>query len=85
MNELLRSFVEFGPDLWKATLDTFIMVGATMASAVLLGTPLGVSIQGPDQDRWVLRAEDRDVLLDLLASVDRPPGQLRLQVDPARI
>jgi hypothetical protein len=33
----------------------------------------------------VLRAEDRDVLLDLLASVERPPGQLRLQVDPARI
>jgi D-methionine transport system permease protein len=44
MDELLRSFVEFGPDLWKATLDTFIMVGATMTSALLLGTPLGVML-----------------------------------------
>ena len=42
MNELLKAFVEFGPDLWKATTDTFLMVGVTMLSAVLLGTPLGV-------------------------------------------
>ncbi len=66
---------------------TVAVVGRDAAPAYVerLGTPLGVSIQGPDQDRWVLRAEDRNVLLDLLASVDRPPGQLRLQVDPARI
>ena len=42
MNELLKALVEFGPDLWKATTDTFLMVGVTMLSAVVLGTPLGV-------------------------------------------
>ena len=42
MNALFGAFVEAGPDLWKATVETLIMVGATMASAIVLGTPLGV-------------------------------------------
>jgi D-methionine transport system permease protein len=42
MSELMRAFVEFGPDLWKATTDTFLMVGVTMLAAVVLGLPLGV-------------------------------------------
>jgi D-methionine transport system permease protein len=42
MSSLLQSLTEFGPDLWKATTDTFMMVGVTMASAVVLGLPLGV-------------------------------------------
>ena len=42
MNDLFGALVEFGPALWKTTTDTFLMVGVTMVSAVLLGTPLGV-------------------------------------------
>ena len=42
MNALFKALVEFGPDLWKATLDTLLMVSATMVSAALVGTPLGV-------------------------------------------
>ena len=50
-----------------------------------LGQPIGVDVLGPEDGRWLLRAEDRRVLLDQLASVQRPPGRLRLHVDPARI
>ncbi len=42
MNNLFDALVQFGPDLWKATLDTLLMVTATMVSALLIGTPLGV-------------------------------------------
>ncbi|MBL8335883.1 MAG: methionine ABC transporter permease [Rhodoferax sp.] len=42
MNDLLKALVDFGPDLWKATTDTFLMVGVTMVAAVVLGLPLGV-------------------------------------------
>ena len=42
MSGLFKTLVDFGPDLWKATLDTLLMVSATMTSAALLGTPLGV-------------------------------------------
>jgi len=42
VNDLFKALVDFGPDLWKATTDTFLMVGATMVSALILGTPLGV-------------------------------------------
>ena len=47
MNDLVRAFVEFGPDLWKATTDTFLMVGVTMLAAVVLGLPLGVVLAFP--------------------------------------
>lgn len=39
---LFDALVQFGPDLWKATTDTFLMVGVTLMAAVVLGTPLGV-------------------------------------------
>ncbi len=42
MSNLFQAFMEFGPDLWKATLDTLLMVFATMVSALVIGTPLGV-------------------------------------------
>jgi primosomal protein N' (replication factor Y) len=50
-----------------------------------LGSPIGVEVLGPEEGRWLLRAQDRVVLLDQLAAVQRPPGRLRLHVDPARI
>lgn len=39
---LFEALIQFGPDLWKATTDTFLMVGVTLMAAVVLGTPLGV-------------------------------------------
>ncbi len=64
-----------------------VVVGRSAAAEYVerLGSLPGVSVQGPDGGRWVLRSDDRQVLLDHLANVERPPGQLRLQVDPARI
>jgi primosomal protein N' (replication factor Y) len=50
-----------------------------------VGTPLGIDVLGPDEGRWMLRSDDRGRLSDHLAEVERPPGRLRLQVDPARI
>jgi primosomal protein N' (replication factor Y) len=44
----------------------------------------GVEITGPDKGRWLLRADDHDLLCGLLASVARPPGRLRVEVDPLR-
>ena len=50
-----------------------------------LGHPLGLEISAVGEDRWVVRAADRDVLLDTLATVERPPGRLRLAIDPLRL
>ena len=44
----------------------------------------GVEVMGPRDDAWLVRAPDPEVLSDLLASVDRPRGRLRIEVDPAR-
>jgi primosomal protein N' (replication factor Y) len=45
----------------------------------------GVEIRGPQEGRWRLRATDHETLCDALAGVDRPPGRLRVAVDPLRI
>jgi primosomal protein N' (replication factor Y) len=42
----------------------------------------GISVSA-DGDRWLLRAPDHTVLCDGLASVPRPSGRLRVEVDPA--
>jgi primosomal protein N' (replication factor Y) len=76
-----RSLLGFPP------AATVAVIGGTAGPAFVerLGHPLGVEVQGPDErENWLARSEDRPVLLDALGAVDRPPGRLRLWVDPAR-
>ena len=49
-----------------------------------LGRPLGLDIAEVGEKRWIIRAAGRDHLLDALAAVERPPGRLRLAIDPLR-
>jgi primosomal protein N' (replication factor Y) len=49
-----------------------------------LGRPLGIEVQGPLDGRYLLRAPDHRTLCDALAAVERPPGRLRVEVDPLR-
>jgi primosomal protein N' (replication factor Y) len=44
-----------------------------------------VEILGPAEDRWLLRAATSAALADALAAVPRPPGRLRIEVDPLRV
>ena len=48
------------------------------------GTPLGIQIASSPGAQFFLRAPDYDVLCDALASVERPSGRLRIDVDPIR-
>jgi primosomal protein N' (replication factor Y) len=50
-----------------------------------LGRPLGIDVHGPADGRWLLRAPDHPTLCDALAAATRPPGRLRLEVDPLRV
>lgn len=45
----------------------------------------GVEISRRGDDRWLVRASDHRVLCDTLAQVRRPPGRIRVEVDPDRI
>ncbi len=44
----------------------------------------GVEVSGPVDGVWSVRAPDHGTLSDLLSSVPRPPGRLRVEVDPVR-
>jgi primosomal protein N' (replication factor Y) len=50
-----------------------------------LGTPLGLELLGPSDGRWLVRAPDHATLCDALAAAPRPPGRLRVAVDPPRV
>jgi primosomal protein N' (replication factor Y) len=49
------------------------------------GAPVGVELLGPSDGRWLVRAREHQTLCDALAATPRPPGRLRLAVDPLRI
>lgn len=57
---------------------------AAEAYVAALGAPPGVDVLGPRDGAWLLRAPDHQVLCDALAATPRPPGRLRLAVDPLR-
>lgn len=44
-----------------------------------------VSIRGPVDGQYLLRAPTHEPLLDLLAATQRPPERLRVEVDPLRV
>jgi primosomal protein N' (replication factor Y) (superfamily II helicase) len=46
--------------------------------------PDGVDVFGPNEGEWNVIAPDHESLCDLLASVPRPSGRLRVEVDPIR-
>jgi primosomal protein N' (replication factor Y) len=50
-----------------------------------LGHPAGIEVVEAAEGRWWVRAEDHRALCDALADVARPPGRLRIEVDPLRI
>ncbi len=56
---------------------------AAEAYVAALGRPSGIEVQGA-AGVWRLRADDHQTLCDALAAVERPPGRLRLEVDPLR-
>ncbi len=53
-------------------------------SAVRAAAPDTVSVTGPVDGSWSVRANDHGALCDLLGAVPRPPGRLRVEVDPVR-
>jgi primosomal protein N' (replication factor Y) (superfamily II helicase) len=50
-----------------------------------LGDTGEVSVLGPLEDRWMLRAPNHTALCDLLAGAPRPSGRLRIEMDPVRL
>jgi len=55
------------------------------AFVAAFGRPAEVDVMGPADGRWLLRAPDHQVLCDALAATPRPPGRLRVSVDPLRV
>ncbi len=76
-----RELLGFPP--FSAMADVGDQAGEAFVTAI--PADAGVQVQGPVDGAWRLRAPDHQVLCDVLARVERPPGRLRLAIDPPRI
>jgi primosomal protein N' (replication factor Y) (superfamily II helicase) len=76
-----REMLRFPP----VTAMAEVSGAAAEAFVDALGHPPAVEVLGPADDRWLLRAPDHETLSDALAAAPRPPGRLRLAVDPLRV
>lgn len=59
-------------------------VSGAVAEAFVAGVD-GVDVLGPRDGTWLLRAPDHATLLSALEAAHRPPGRMRLDVDPVRV
>jgi primosomal protein N' (replication factor Y) len=73
-----RAALRFPPETAVAS------VSGQAAPAFVAALAPGLEVLGPANDRWLLRAPDHKTLCDALAATPRPPGRLRIEVDPLR-
>ena len=63
-----------------------VVSGAAAAEFMrAFGQPVGLRVQGPLDDAWRIIAPDHERLTAALRAVPRPPGRLRIAVDPLRL
>jgi len=75
-----RAALRFPPEAALAAVSG----EAALAFAAALAERDDVEVMGPAGDRWLVRAGDHQHLCDALAATPRPPGRLRVEVDPLR-
>jgi primosomal protein N' (replication factor Y) (superfamily II helicase) len=76
-----REELQFPPAVAMASISG---AGAEAFVAQLRSQP-AVRLLGPLDGAWLARAADHDLLCDALAATPRPPGRLRVAVDPTRL
>jgi primosomal protein N' (replication factor Y) (superfamily II helicase) len=76
-----REALRFPPVTALASLSG----GPAAAYADALRAVEGLEVLGPVQGSWLVRAPDHRRLCDALAATPRPPGRLRVAVDPRRL
>jgi len=81
---LVRSELPLRQTLGLPPTTAMALVSGQAAEAFMaaFGPREGVTLQGPLDGTWRLRARDHAVLCDALAATERPPGRLRIEVDP---
>jgi primosomal protein N' (replication factor Y) len=76
-----RALLRFPP----ASAMAHVAGAGAEAFARAVAVHAGVEALGPSAGDWLLRADDHRTLCDALAATPRPPGRLRVAVDPRRL
>ena len=76
-----RQLLRFPPETAMAEVSG----AAAPAFIEALGSPAEVEVVDAGSGHWWLRAPDHQTLCDAVATTRRPPGRLRIEVDPLRL
>ena len=49
-----------------------------------VGKPDGIEIMNSNNERWRIRSNDRQRMVDVLGGIERPTGRLRIEINPLR-
>jgi primosomal protein N' (replication factor Y) len=78
-----RAALRFPPETAVAAISG-VAAAAFVAALAARGGDDGIEILGPSSGRWLIRASHHAALCGALAATPRPPGRLRVEVDPLR-
>jgi primosomal protein N' (replication factor Y) len=78
-----RQALGFPP--YRALAEVGDQAGEAFIGSLRASAPPDVEVMGPVDGSWQVRAPDHDTLCDALVRAERPPGRLRLSVDPLRV
>ena len=83
---LARSELEARQMLQQPPIANWAIVSGSSAAEFMsrIGNAEGVETSSTVEGTWRLRSQDRQKLLNLLKDTERPPGRLRIEIDPLR-
>jgi len=83
---LARSELETRQMLQQPPIVNWAIVSGTSAAEFMsrIDNVDGVETSSTTEGTWRLRSQDRQKLLNLLKDTERPPGRLRIEIDPLR-
>ena len=83
---LARSELEMRRQLQQPPEAHWAIVSGSAAKEFIerVGKPDGIEIMNSNNERWRIRSNDRQRMVDLLGDIERPTGRLRIEINPLR-
>lgn len=83
---LARAELEVRRQLQQPPLAHWAIVSGSAAKEFIdrVGNPDGIEIMNSNNERWRIRSEDRERMVEILGNIERPTGRLRIEINPLR-
>jgi primosomal protein N' (replication factor Y) len=83
---LARAELEIRRQLQQPPEAHWAIVSGSAAKEFIdrVGNPDGIEIMNSNNERWRIRSNDRQRMVEILGNIERPTGRLRIEINPLR-